>query len=212
MIMNTNQQIHFLTTNDRRTKHAFTLIEMLVVITVIATLIGIMLPVLKTVRDNAKKTKALTDIRKLELALQNYYNEYGHWPDTESPFKLDTMLNGNRDVLTGALWLPSYSDGAYFACNPRQIKFIEFDKASLDDSGYFIDPWGKTYKILLDNGQGYMGGYLTEAWNDPKANDGCVVDRQNQPLNRPIAIYSFGPNGVDDKALPNYDDITSWQR
>lgn len=181
--------------------HGFTLIEMLVVVAVIATLIGILLPVLKTVRDNAKRTRALSDIRSLELALQNYYNEYGKWPDTTVTWSIFTgTLNGNRDPYSGV--------NIANTDNPRGTKFMDFDKTSLGTFSRYIDPWGNSYKILLDNG---LQSLDIAAWTDAVASDGMVRDRQNVSIMKPIAIYSFGPNGLDDLALPNYDDVTSWR-
>ncbi|MBL1217529.1 MAG: prepilin-type N-terminal cleavage/methylation domain-containing protein [Planctomycetes bacterium] len=63
--------------SGNRHRHAFTLIELLVVISIIALLIGILLPALSRARQAAQGTACTSNIRQLNLAHLNYANEYG---------------------------------------------------------------------------------------------------------------------------------------
>ncbi len=57
----------------RRTSHrGFTLIELLVVVSIIALLIAILLPSLRTARDQAKKVKCMANLRAIGLGLVTY--------------------------------------------------------------------------------------------------------------------------------------------
>lgn len=201
--------------SSHRTSQGFTLVELLGVMVIILMLAGLLYPTMKSVRDQAKIAKAHADMDSLKMALRAYYQEYGRWPDTNNidPFRFDTMLNGNYDVVTGALWLPIYGDPYYENNNPRRIKFMEFNKASIiqtgGEQGYFVDPWGKTYNILLDNGQGSIGG-LGNAWNDPVAEDGQIPNPNpgGRVIPSPIAIYSYGPDKANNSGTG--DDVISW--
>src|SRR2546430_10780000 len=58
-----------------RRKHAFTLVELLVVIGIIALLIAILLPVLGKAREASQKTACLSNLRQLGAVMQIYATE-----------------------------------------------------------------------------------------------------------------------------------------
>jgi prepilin-type N-terminal cleavage/methylation domain-containing protein len=62
----------------------FTLVELLVVIVIIAALAGLSAPVILKQRKAADRTEAINNVKQINLALIDFDNDYGGFPDNQT--------------------------------------------------------------------------------------------------------------------------------
>jgi prepilin-type N-terminal cleavage/methylation domain-containing protein len=123
---------------------AFTLIELLIVISIIAILASLAFPAVNGALDSAKKTTAKNAAVQIANAVVAYETEYGKLPG-----------NGTVTVDSAFMKILTANDSAN---NPRAIVFLEASdwkkgKGGTNSVGY-CDPWDNTkaFAIALDTG------------------------------------------------------------
>lgn len=67
-----------------RRRLAFTLVELLTVIGIIALLIGILVPSLVPARDLAKKTKTAAELRSISTSLEMFRTDFKEYPESNT--------------------------------------------------------------------------------------------------------------------------------
>lgn len=158
---------------------AFTLIELLTVIAIIAILMGLLFPVLGSAKNQARRADAGVATRAIVSACKSYETDYGKFPpvpgtggvsgggefasygDAGAGCQIgnDSLFNVLRSINTGV--------NAGYVLNPRQQSYFSMPVAKnaaaprdgFVDGGSFtggtqgqlMDPWGTQYCIVLDS-------------------------------------------------------------
>jgi prepilin-type N-terminal cleavage/methylation domain-containing protein len=146
---------------QRRLPRAFTIIELLVVISIIALLVGILLPAIGKAREQAKLTQSETNLRNIATAHEAYSAE---WNDRQL-----TLINDNMSAWGGDL--QSAFENFHAAaggcggnhdpgCHPPIILGHDADSTSSGEIdgiwGYWMDRAGNRYLTQpIDFGNGF---------------------------------------------------------
>ncbi len=91
-----------MTTHRRTRRKAFTLLEILVTISIISLLIGILLPSLRRVRQSAADLQCLSRVRSLYLAHVEYIHNYLYFPplnndEDDGAWQYNYLIYDGRD-------------------------------------------------------------------------------------------------------------------
>ena len=61
----------------------YTILELIVVVALVLTLLGVVVPLTSTYMDRAKKAKCLSHMRTIHSGIMGYVQEVGHWPQMD---------------------------------------------------------------------------------------------------------------------------------
>ena len=187
-----------LSTQQKSGYHGFTLMELLVVITIIAILAGITFPAAQGVLKKARKIGAENMALQVRSAIAAYYTEYRRYPVTSTGGG-ETTLRTNEtlmDILLGA-------EGN--ERNPRRISFFAGKKAKGNVNGLItngsgggrlVDPWGQELYVIMDTDNNYR---VTAPFNKNGTSGG------SNEVPDSVIVWSTGPE-VDN----NDDNVTTW--
>jgi prepilin-type N-terminal cleavage/methylation domain-containing protein len=179
--MNKLSMKRWLTLKDR--EGAFTLVELLVVISIIGMLAGLMSVAIPKAMESGKKAKAKGELTAIVAAVKAYKQEYGRWPGTNTTS--DTSFQGGAsESLLAALGGSSSASVE----NPKSIRFLE----GASPAGVMIDPWKKNqYLILIDSDESNSLIY------------------QGKTVSISVLAVSFGKDLVQDADPTKGDDVFS---
>jgi type II secretory pathway pseudopilin PulG len=138
----------------RRRRLAFTLVELLVVIGIIAILAGVLVASVGAAIAFAKRTKANTTATQIATAVQNYYTEYGVYPTADAAGSAagddyyQGTAEGNWPALMYALCgnqnpaSPTSTAGASGTVpNTRDISYLSPTHGDVNADGVFLNPF-----------------------------------------------------------------------
>jgi prepilin-type N-terminal cleavage/methylation domain-containing protein len=128
---------------------AFTLVELLVVVTIIGLLVGLISVAVPKAIESGMKAKAKGELTAIVAAVKAYKQEYGRFPG--DPTKTNRLYSSNSSpnmkdlmkVLGGDA--TTQLDGQI--ANPKGVRFFEGGQTD----GTLLDPWSRQYLVLVDS-------------------------------------------------------------
>ena len=186
----------------------FTLVELLVVISIIGMLAGLMSVAIPKAMEAGQKAKVKGELTAIVAAVKAYKQEYGQWPVAKSQmdsvadeynswYGPPTTESESKDlmkILSGDMTVQK--DGQ--TMNPKGVRFLEGAKTD----GTFQDPWGNQYCVKMDtNDSGGLEYY------------GSSGNQEN--IRIMVIAISLGKNKTQDdpdkKVTTTCDDVYSWR-
>jgi len=153
-------------------KNGFTLVELLVVIAIIGVLIGLLLPAVQNVREAARRTSCLNNLRQIDIALQNHHSAHAAFPvgGTSS-----STSGGQTQIAWSAFLLPFIEQNNVW----KKIDFKQaFDspanqEAAMEVIPGYVCPSSQRGRQLADGSGpcdygGMFGERITSPNNPPK--------------------------------------------
>jgi len=155
---------------------AFTLVELLVVISIIALLVGILLPAINKARDNAQVGQAKSNIRNIHTASTMYGNDNGGKQWTGAPENLSSGPDGSWTGLSAAAalgqWEQRYHITQTGGAGTKATIFPGIAPCE-DDGGthYYWPVVDNVVPYVFDSGltQGEAGLARYGAWRHPNS-------------------------------------------
>lgn len=197
---------------------AFSLVELLVVISIIGLLAGLSSVIVPRAMESGRKAKAKADLTAIVAAVKAYRQEYGQWPVARS--KMDqasdeygswygppTALADGKTLMKILIGDSTVKvDGVVM--NPKGIRFLE----GPGPDGSFYDPWAD-----LDPGSKENHQYCVKM--DTNESGGLEYYNPSggttENIRMTVIGVSLGKNGVqedpDKRATRTCDDVFSWR-
>jgi len=172
-------------------KKGFTLVELLVVITIIVILMSLLVVLISVLIDKARYAKTATTIKMLDEACKAYQVDFSCYPPKDS--KDSSCLHQHLGMPRRIQTVKSDTGPGIYSNKPP---IVDFPRDILQENSKAPDPKSNPVPIV-------------DAFDQ-------VIGYNNPPVynRRGVDIWSVGKNGKAeyDEKVNDYDDVTNWSK
>jgi general secretion pathway protein G len=118
---------------------AFTLLELLVVIALIAILTGLVIGVGRRATESGRVARARAELATLAAALETYRRIHGDYPRTDDAARLLQSLIGRKGAANADITGRSLIEVGRFTVTSSADPFV-------NPAAVLVDPWGQPYR------------------------------------------------------------------
>lgn len=181
----------------RRRSRAFTLVELMVVITVICILMAIAVPIVSAAINRSRAALTVSLVGLLQQACAKYEAAYQRYPWLKAAEVREKMAAGKADeveIKTTGVYAELSGRGA---ANRTESFLAGVPGRCVKDLGSgrtLVDGWGREIKIRIapDSGEIVIWSFGRDGKDE--TNDGASTD----PARFPKIYYCFGSGGTGD--------------
>ena len=142
---------------EPRHRRAFTLIELLLVISIISIILGMLVSTVRAVRRFSRQTITRGEIKNIEAAWKQFYTHYQYWPNAKFIGGVPRTPDVNGDakyellaplarMLAGSNITDIVGDpGGITTYNADKIAFLELSR--FNDQADPVNAWGRDHTI-----------------------------------------------------------------
>ena len=214
---------------SNHSRHGFTLVELLVVVTIIGILAGLVISQAPKLMQQSRELEVRNVIISIQTGIRNYQTEYNRFPldpsqssssgDEDAPAIQTNPTSALVETLMGSAATSgsggsSGGSGGTTNLNPKGIEFTTFKMAKNGRNGLvgtqapftLLDLWGSPYYVQFDTNLDRQIKNPDLQNQDPKISQN-TVSPPPEYLPTDVLIYSIGK----DLVTMTGDDIVSWR-
>jgi prepilin-type N-terminal cleavage/methylation domain-containing protein len=137
---------------SRPTARAFTLVEVLVVVSIIGMLVALLLPAIQMARESARKTACANNLKQLGLAMHNFLDTEKAFPPGYVSLVLEDHDDGGPGWAWGSFLLPHFEEQIiYRHVNlTKTVDDPDMEIVRMTSVPTFICPSDKNFQQIID--------------------------------------------------------------
>ncbi|MBI5779220.1 MAG: type II secretion system protein [Planctomycetes bacterium] len=193
----------------------FTLVELLIVISIIALLTTMVTVSLLSAKNKAKIQATRALIANIQAAIENYYGAYGDYPPTTLADMYTGGFSGNNGIESVVYCLSAQDKGGPFLLGILDSKYSNLDSDQFGSTPLreLVDEWKNP--IVYFHSKDYLDPSKGNIYSFRKPGD-AIMPQQNPAAGanvyyNPVTfqLWSAGPDEKNNNGLT--DDINNWK-